>query len=128
VLFLYRLAMWQQYVFYVSLSDALWWAPSIFKSQWFLLVFKLSLIAFCCQMCFNAFDKNADLNVMDHPILNFIYYLVRFFFCVSQLWFIYYQHFVLFYFMVVLGTLLELVGKLGVGSWKPPPWTLYPPW
>jgi hypothetical protein len=80
VLFLYRLAMWQQYVFYVSLSDALWWAPSIFKSQWFLLVFKLSLIAFCCQMCFNAFDKNADLNVMDHPILNFIYYLVRFFF------------------------------------------------
>ncbi|XP_045825520.1 protein TOM THREE HOMOLOG 1-like [Trifolium pratense] len=29
----------------------------------------------CIMMCFNAFDKNADLNVMDHPILNFIYYL-----------------------------------------------------
>ncbi|PNY13713.1 tobamovirus multiplication protein 3, partial [Trifolium pratense] len=30
----------------------------------------------CIMMCFNAFDKNADLNVMDHPILNFIYYLL----------------------------------------------------
>lgn len=29
------------------------------------------------QMCFNAFDKNANLDVLDHPILNFIYYLVR---------------------------------------------------
>lgn len=28
------------------------------------------------QMCFNAFDKAADLDVLDHPILNFIYYLV----------------------------------------------------
>ncbi|XP_004498222.2 tobamovirus multiplication protein 3-like [Cicer arietinum] len=30
----------------------------------------------CIMMCFNAFDKHADLNVMDHPILNFIYYLL----------------------------------------------------
>ena len=30
------------------------------------------------QMCFNAFDKAADLDVLDHPILNFIYYLVSF--------------------------------------------------
>lgn len=27
-------------------------------------------------MCFNAFDQAADLDVLDHPILNFIYYLV----------------------------------------------------
>jgi hypothetical protein len=27
-------------------------------------------------MCFNAFDKAADLDVLDHPILNLIYYLV----------------------------------------------------
>lgn len=30
------------------------------------------------QMCFNAFDKAANLDVLDHPILNFIYYLVSF--------------------------------------------------
>jgi hypothetical protein len=85
VLFLFRLAMWQPYVFYVSLSDALWWASSIFKSHWYLLVgFRIEFdFILLCQMCFNAFDKNADLNVMDHPILNFIYYLVRFFLCFS---------------------------------------------
>lgn len=32
---------------------------------------------FVLQMCFDAFDKKADLDVLDHPILNFIYYLVR---------------------------------------------------
>lgn len=31
------------------------------------------------QMCFNAFDKAADLDVLDHPILNLIYYLVSLF-------------------------------------------------
>ncbi|EYU35537.1 hypothetical protein MIMGU_mgv1a0177171mg, partial [Erythranthe guttata] len=25
--------------------------------------------------CFNAFEAAADLDVLDHPILNFIYYL-----------------------------------------------------
>ncbi|KAF1876443.1 hypothetical protein Lal_00029791 [Lupinus albus] len=29
----------------------------------------------CVMMCVNAFDKAADLDVLDHPILNFIYYL-----------------------------------------------------
>ncbi|KAH7570744.1 hypothetical protein JRO89_XS05G0174900 [Xanthoceras sorbifolium] len=29
----------------------------------------------CIMMCFNAFDKAADLDVLDHPVLNFIYYL-----------------------------------------------------
>lgn len=29
------------------------------------------------QICFNAFDRAADLDVLDHPILNFMYYLVR---------------------------------------------------
>jgi hypothetical protein len=33
------------------------------------------------QMCFNAFDKAADLDVLDHPVLNFIYYLVSFGLC-----------------------------------------------
>jgi hypothetical protein len=27
-------------------------------------------------MCFNAFDKEADLDVLDHPVLNLFYYLV----------------------------------------------------
>ncbi|KAF0933821.1 hypothetical protein E2562_019278 [Oryza meyeriana var. granulata] len=27
-------------------------------------------------MCFDAFDKEADLDVLDHPILNFFYYLI----------------------------------------------------
>ncbi|KEH40725.1 hypothetical protein MtrunA17_Chr1g0162201 [Medicago truncatula] len=42
----------------------------------------VTTICFLCflirsvMMCFNAFDKNANLNVMDHPILNFIYYLL----------------------------------------------------
>ncbi|KAK7399857.1 hypothetical protein VNO78_11051 [Psophocarpus tetragonolobus] len=30
----------------------------------------------CVMMCFNAFDKAADLDVLNHPILNFIYYLL----------------------------------------------------
>ncbi|TYH23218.1 hypothetical protein ES288_A04G191900v1 [Gossypium darwinii] len=29
----------------------------------------------CIMMCFDAFDKAADLNVLNHPVLNFIYYL-----------------------------------------------------
>lgn len=33
------------------------------------------------QMCFNAFDAAADLDVLDHPVLNFIYYLVCFHIC-----------------------------------------------
>ncbi|KAG5023130.1 hypothetical protein JHK82_019030 [Glycine max] len=36
----------------------------------------LCFLVRCIMMCFNAFDKNADLDVLDHPILNFIYYLV----------------------------------------------------
>ncbi|PPD85167.1 hypothetical protein GOBAR_DD17905 [Gossypium barbadense] len=28
------------------------------------------------EMCFNAFDKGADLDVLNHPILNLIYYLM----------------------------------------------------
>ncbi|KAL3510263.1 hypothetical protein ACH5RR_029664 [Cinchona calisaya] len=30
----------------------------------------------CIMMCFDAFDEAADLDVLDHPILNFIYYLL----------------------------------------------------
>ncbi|KAM7484795.1 hypothetical protein LguiA_000804 [Lonicera macranthoides] len=30
----------------------------------------------CIMMCFDAFDSAADLDVLDHPILNFIYYLL----------------------------------------------------
>ncbi|XP_022941922.1 tobamovirus multiplication protein 3-like [Cucurbita moschata] len=30
----------------------------------------------CIMMCFNAFDQAADLDVLDHPVLNFIYYLL----------------------------------------------------
>ncbi|WMV23086.1 hypothetical protein MTR67_016471 [Solanum verrucosum] len=30
----------------------------------------------CIMMCFNAFDEAADLDVLYHPILNFVYYLV----------------------------------------------------
>ncbi|KAF9624088.1 hypothetical protein IFM89_007786 [Coptis chinensis] len=31
----------------------------------------------CVMMFFNAFDKAADLDVLNHPVLNFLYYLVR---------------------------------------------------
>ncbi|KAL6634923.1 hypothetical protein ACP70R_027594 [Stipagrostis hirtigluma subsp. patula] len=43
---------------------------------------RVASICFCCfmarcvMMCFNAFDKEADLDVLDHPILNFFYYLL----------------------------------------------------
>ncbi|XP_068331352.1 tobamovirus multiplication protein 3-like [Pyrus communis] len=30
----------------------------------------------CVMMCFNAFDKAANLDVLNHPVLNFIYYLL----------------------------------------------------
>ncbi|CAH2037705.1 unnamed protein product [Thlaspi arvense] len=30
----------------------------------------------CIMMCFDAFDDAADLDVLDHPILNFVYYLL----------------------------------------------------
>ncbi|KAI4313329.1 hypothetical protein L6164_026315 [Bauhinia variegata] len=30
----------------------------------------------CVMMCFNAFNKAADLDVLDHPFLNLIYYLL----------------------------------------------------
>ncbi|RCV46831.1 hypothetical protein SEVIR_9G566700v4 [Setaria viridis] len=30
----------------------------------------------CIMMCFSAFDKEADLDVLNHPILNFFYYLL----------------------------------------------------
>ncbi|XP_059649837.1 tobamovirus multiplication protein 3 [Cornus florida] len=30
----------------------------------------------CIMMCLNAFDKAANLDVLDHPVLNFIYYLL----------------------------------------------------
>ncbi|PUZ43137.1 hypothetical protein GQ55_9G638200 [Panicum hallii var. hallii] len=30
----------------------------------------------CVMMCFSAFDKGADLDVLNHPILNFFYYLL----------------------------------------------------
>ncbi|KAB2005381.1 hypothetical protein ERO13_D11G246000v2 [Gossypium hirsutum] len=30
----------------------------------------------CIMMCFNGFDKGADLDVLNHPILNLIYYLL----------------------------------------------------
>ncbi|XP_022725476.1 tobamovirus multiplication protein 3-like [Durio zibethinus] len=30
----------------------------------------------CIMMCFNALDKAADLDVLNHPVLNFIYYLL----------------------------------------------------
>ena len=30
----------------------------------------------CVMMCFDAFDEDADLDVLYHPILNFIYYLL----------------------------------------------------
>lgn len=30
----------------------------------------------CIMMCFNAFDEAANLDVLDHPVLNFTYYLL----------------------------------------------------
>ncbi|KAL3731753.1 hypothetical protein ACJRO7_028604 [Eucalyptus globulus] len=36
----------------------------------------LCFLVRCIMMCFDAFDQAADLDVLDHPILNFIYYLL----------------------------------------------------
>ncbi|KAK9074420.1 hypothetical protein SSX86_007018 [Deinandra increscens subsp. villosa] len=30
----------------------------------------------CIMMCFNAFNKAANLDILEHPVLNFIYYLL----------------------------------------------------
>ncbi|KAK1412119.1 hypothetical protein QVD17_33113 [Tagetes erecta] len=30
----------------------------------------------CIMMCFNAFNKSANLDILEHPVLNFIYYLL----------------------------------------------------
>ncbi|MBA0718147.1 hypothetical protein Golax_005909 [Gossypium laxum] len=35
-----------------------------------------SVVVVFFPMCFNAFDKAADLDVLNHPVLNLIYYLV----------------------------------------------------
>ncbi|KAG6534314.1 hypothetical protein ZIOFF_008200 [Zingiber officinale] len=36
----------------------------------------LCFLVRCIMMCLNAYDKDADLDVLDHPILNLTYYLV----------------------------------------------------
>ncbi|XP_074580516.1 tobamovirus multiplication protein 3-like [Curcuma longa] len=36
----------------------------------------LCFLVRCIMMCLNAFDKDADLDVLDHPILNLTYYLL----------------------------------------------------
>ncbi|KAL8144407.1 hypothetical protein V2J09_017439 [Rumex salicifolius] len=36
----------------------------------------LCFLARCVMMCFNAFDKSADLDVLNHPILLMIYYML----------------------------------------------------
>lgn len=40
------------------------------------IIWLVSQLGWIPQMCFNAFHKAADLDVLDHPVLNFIYYLV----------------------------------------------------
>ncbi|XP_042454176.1 tobamovirus multiplication protein 3-like [Zingiber officinale] len=36
----------------------------------------LCFLVRCIMMCLNAYDKDADLDVLDHPILNLTYYLL----------------------------------------------------
>ncbi|KAK9274518.1 hypothetical protein L1049_021767 [Liquidambar formosana] len=36
----------------------------------------LCFLVRCIMMCFNAFDEAANLDVVDHPVLNFVYYLL----------------------------------------------------
>ncbi|XP_074576264.1 tobamovirus multiplication protein 3-like [Curcuma longa] len=36
----------------------------------------LCFLVRCIMMCLNAYDKDVDLDVLDHPILNLIYYLL----------------------------------------------------
>nr|CAB3450699.1 unnamed protein product [Digitaria exilis] len=48
------------------------WQDGIFCS----LAVLYGIIAAVSIMCFNAFNKEADLDVLDHPILNFFYYLL----------------------------------------------------
>ncbi|XP_035823600.1 tobamovirus multiplication protein 3 isoform X1 [Zea mays] len=71
----------------------LWWNPNhsmLVTSKLFIAgrqqklreVGRVATICFCCfsarciMMCFNAFDEEADLDVLDHPVLNLFYYLL----------------------------------------------------
>lgn len=36
----------------------------------------LCILSYVWQVALSAFDKKADLDVLDHPILNLIYYMV----------------------------------------------------
>ncbi len=45
-------------------------------SDQFLILFLWSISVYVWQVALSAFDKDADLDVLDHPILNFIYYML----------------------------------------------------
>ncbi|KAK8516765.1 hypothetical protein V6N12_049480 [Hibiscus sabdariffa] len=47
----------------------------------------------CIMVCFSAFDKAADLDVLNHPVLDFIYYMMAF----------------SYYVVVVVGQLVEIL-------------------
>ncbi|AQK73572.1 Tobamovirus multiplication protein 3 [Zea mays] len=62
----------------------LWWNPNhsmLVTSKLFIAGLALTfrsrnLQCHFLQMCFNAFDEEADLDVLDHPVLNLFYYLL----------------------------------------------------
>ncbi|GJN21863.1 hypothetical protein PR202_gb09384 [Eleusine coracana subsp. coracana] len=58
-----------------------WWEDMNGSPAWqdgifYALAVLYGLVAATSFMCFVAFDKEADLDVLDHPVLNFIYYLL----------------------------------------------------
>ena len=82
------------YVFIRGLEQALFVRFAGLETSMFvtfvLILYPLfySITLFWLQMCFDAFDPAADLDVLDHPVLNFIYYLVSFYIsklCLSKI-------------------------------------------
>ncbi|GJM86442.1 hypothetical protein PR202_ga02301 [Eleusine coracana subsp. coracana] len=61
---------------------ALFWAEILYQARGLITdglrsgFITINGVVYALQMCFVAFDKEADLDVLDHPILNFIYYLL----------------------------------------------------
>ncbi|KAJ9549779.1 hypothetical protein OSB04_022322 [Centaurea solstitialis] len=51
--------------------SAIWWKVGYVTS----ICFTCFLIR-CVMMCCNAFNKAADLDLLEHPVLNFIYYML----------------------------------------------------
>ncbi|KVH97560.1 protein of unknown function DUF1084 [Cynara cardunculus var. scolymus] len=65
----------------VALWLIIWWKPIqilviVSKVGYVTAICFACFLARCIMMCFNAFNEAANLDVLEHPVLNFIYYLL----------------------------------------------------